>query len=61
MEKKEEQKQQPTPRTYIISSEHLMDIMRYLMTRPYGEVVKLMNSLAGLTAVSGGNEDVRKK
>ena len=61
MEKKEEQKQQTTPRTYIISSEQLMDIMRYLMTRPYGEVVKLMNSLAGLTPVSGGNEDVRKK
>ena len=38
-----------------------MDIMRYLMTRPYGEVVKLMNSLAGLTPVSGGNADVRKK
>ena len=53
MEKKEEQKQQQqtTPRTYTISSEQLMDIMRYLMTRPYGEVVKLMNSLAGLTPV----------
>ena len=61
MEKKEEQKQQTTPRTYIISSEQLMDIMRYLMTRPYGEVVKLMNSLAGLTPVSGGSADVRKK
>ena len=63
MEKKEEQKQQQqtTPRTYTISSEQLMDIMRYLMTRPYGEVVKLMNSLAGLTPVSGGNADVRKK
>ena len=36
-------------------------VMRYLMTRPYGEVVKLMNSLAGLTPVSGGNIDVRKK
>ena len=61
MEKKEEQKQQTTPRTYTISSEQLMDIMRYLMTRPYGEVVKLMNSLAGLTPVSGGSTDVRKK
>ena len=55
--------QQPTatPRTYLVSSEQLMDIMRYLMTRPYGEVVKLMNSLAGLTPVSGGSTDVRKK
>ena len=26
------------PKTYLITSEQLMDIMRYLMTRPYGEV-----------------------
>ena len=61
MEKKEEQKQQPTPRTYIISSEHLMDIMRYLMTRQYGEVVKLMNSLSTLTPTSGGTANDGKK
>ena len=62
MEKgKQQTKQDATPRTYLISSEQLMDIMRYLMTRPYGEVVKLMNSLAGLTPVSGGSADVRKK
>ena len=61
MEKKEEQKQRTTPRTYTISSEQLMDIMRYLMTRPYGEVVKLMNSLSVLTPHTGGNTDVRKK
>ena len=54
-------KQQATPRTYIISSEQLMDIMRYLMTRPYGEVVKLMNALSVLTPYSGGNTDDRKK
>ena len=54
--------QQPTPRTYLVSSEQLMDIMRYLMTRPYGEVVKLMNSLSTLMPVnSNGGEDVRKK
>ena len=58
----EKQKTKPqTPRVYSINSEQLMDIMRYLMTRPYGEVVKLMNSLAGLTPVSGGSADVRKK
>ena len=39
--------QQP-PRTYLISSTILMDVMRYLLTRPYGEVVKLMNMLATL-------------
>ena len=63
MEKKEEQKQQQqtTPRTYTISSEQLMDIMRYLMTRPYGEVVKLMNALSVLTPYTGGNTDDRKK
>ena len=27
--------QQPTPRTYLISSVQLTDIMRYLMSRPY--------------------------
>ena len=52
--------QKTTPRTYTISSEQLMDIMRYLMTRPYGEVVKLMNSLAGLTPVSGGSRCPKK-
>ena len=62
MEKKEEQTQQKTtPRTYTISSEQLMDIMRYLMTRPYGEVVKLMNALSVLTPYNGGNTDDRKK
>ena len=39
---------QPQPRQYLINSEQLKDIMKYLMTRPYGEVVKLMNSLASL-------------
>tara|TARA_R100001591_G_scaffold38838_2_gene50233 strand:+ start:399 stop:587 length:189 start_codon:yes stop_codon:yes gene_type:complete len=53
---------QATSRTYLISSEQLMDIMRYLMTRPYGEVVKLMNSLSVLTPVnSDGGRDVGKK
>ena len=54
--------QQATSRTYFISSEQLMDIMRYIMTRPYGEVVKLMNSLSTLTPVnSNGGKDVGKK
>ena len=50
------------PKIYYINSEQLMDIMRYLMTRPYGEVVKLMNSLSTLTPVnSDGGKDVGKK
>ena len=41
------QAQQPQ-RTYLISSVVLMDVMRYLMTRPYGEVVKPMSALSTL-------------
>ena len=40
---------QVQPRQYLIDSEKLKDIMKYLMTRPYGEVITLMNSLATLT------------
>ena len=36
------------PRQYLIDSEKLKDIMIYLMTRPYAEVVTIMNSLATL-------------
>ena len=59
----EKQKQtQVTPRTYLVNSEQLMDIMRYLMTRPYGEVVKLMNSLSALTPYNpGGVKDDGRK
>lgn len=55
-------KKQEQPKTYLINSEQLMDIMRYLMTRPYGEVVKIMNSLSALTPFnSTGDDNVRKK
>ena len=60
----EQKKETPKtkPRMYYIDSEKLMDIMRYLMTRPYGEVVKLMNSLSTLTPVNtDGGENVGKK
>ena len=47
---------------YTINSEQLMDIMRYLMTRPYGEVVKLMNTLSTLNPQGfNGGDDARKK
>ena len=43
------EKPAPTnPRTFLISSIQLTDIMRYLMSRPYAEVVKLMNMLTTL-------------
>ena len=45
---KENPTQQTNPRTYLISSVQLTDIMKYLMSRPYAEVVKLMNMLATL-------------
>ena len=46
---KEKGKEQIGSRTYLIDSIQLQDIMRYLMTRPYGEVVKIMNTLARLS------------
>jgi len=35
-------------KTFLITTTQLQDIMRYLMTRPYAEVVKLMNMLSVL-------------
>ena len=58
---KEKIKQQTTPRTYSISSKQLMDIMRYLMTRPYGEVVQLMTSLSTLTPQSNVEDKMAEK
>ena len=56
------QAQQPQ-RTYLISSAVLMDVMRYLMTRPYGEVVKIMNSLATLNQLDPkiGTDFIKKE
>ena len=45
---KEKPTQQPKPRTYLISSVQLTEVMRYLMSRPYAEVVKLMGMLSTL-------------
>ena len=55
--------QQPNPRTYLISSTQLTDIMRYLMSRPYAEVVKLMNMLSTLNQLdpSIGADFVKKQ
>jgi hypothetical protein len=54
---------QPQPRQYLIDSEKLKDIMKYLMTRPYGEVITLMNTLATLTPFEPktGEKDNGKK
>ena len=45
---KEKEKEQIGSRTYLIDSMQLQDLMKYLMTRPYAEVVKLMSMLARL-------------
>ena len=45
---KEKGQEQTGSRTYLIDSMQLQDIMKYLMTRPYAEVVKLMSMLARL-------------
>ena len=54
---------QTNPRTYLINSVQLTDIMKYLMSRPYAEVVKLMNMLATLNQLdpSIGAEFVKKQ
>ncbi len=51
------------PKQYLIDSEKLKDIMRYLMTRPYAEVVTIMNTLAALIPFDpkGGEKDNGKK
>ena len=51
------------PKQYLLDSEKLKDIMKYLMTRPYAEVVTIMNSLATLLPFEpkGGEKDNGKK
>ena len=58
------QKTTPTyPRTYLINSVQLTEIMKYLMGRPYAEVVKLMNMLDTLNQLdpSIGADFVKKQ
>ena len=45
------------PKQYLIDSEKLKDIMRYLMTRPYGEVVTIMNTISTLTPFDPKGEE----
>jgi len=63
MTKEKEKKQQVGSRTYLIDSMQLQDIMRYLMSRPYAEVVKLMNMLGTLNQLdpSIGADFVKKQ
>ena len=45
---KEKRNNSTGSRTYLVDSMQLQDIMKYLMTRPYGEVANLMAMLARL-------------
>ncbi len=58
-----EKKQQVGSRTFLIDSMQLQDIMRYLMGRPYAEVVKLMTMLGTLNQLdpSIGADFVKKQ
>ena len=60
---KEKGKQSTGSRTYLIDSIQLQDIMRYLMSRPYAEVVKLMSMLGTLNQLdpSIGADFVKKQ
>ena len=63
MTKEKEKKQQIGSRTFLIDSMQLQDIMRYLMGRPYAEVVKLMTMLGTLNQLdpSIGADFVKKQ
>ena len=50
------------PRQYLVDAEQLKDMMKYLMTRPYGEVFSLMNQISQLKPFNpGGGKDDGKK
>ena len=59
----QQQPPQSNPRTFLISSVQLTEIIKYLMSRPYAEVVKLMNMLTTLNQLdpSIGAEFVKKQ
>ena len=53
---------EPKPKQYLVDASQLQDIMKYLMTRPYGEVYNIMNTMAGLKPFNPeGDKDVGKK
>ena len=54
---------QTNPRTYLINSVQLTEIMKYLMSKPYAEVVKIMNMLATLNQLDSniGADFVKKQ
>ena len=61
-EKQKIQEHLPQPKKYLVDAEQLKDMMKYLMTRPYGEVFSLMNQISQLKPFNPeGDKDVGKK
>tara|TARA_B100000900_G_scaffold385555_1_gene375299 strand:- start:487 stop:657 length:171 start_codon:yes stop_codon:yes gene_type:complete len=53
---------QPKAKQYLVDATQLQDMMKYLMTRPYGEVYSLMNTMATLKPFNAEEQkDVGKK
>ena len=53
---------EPKGRQYLVDATQLQDMMKYLMTRPYGEVYNIMNTMATLKPFNPeGEKDVGKK
>ena len=51
---------EPKQKQYLVTASQLQDIMKYLMTRPYGEVHTIMNKLASLTPHKEESNDGKK-
>jgi len=50
------------PKQYTIDAKQLQDVMKYLMTRPYGEVYSIMSMISTLKPMElNGGENVGKK
>ena len=50
------------PKQYLVDAKQLQDIMKYLMTRPYGEVYGVMNLISTLKPFNpDGEKNVGKK
>ena len=53
---------EPKGKQYLVDAIQLQDMMKYLMTRPYGEVYSIMNTMATLKPFNPeGEKDVGKK
>ena len=53
---------EPKQKQYLVTASQLQDIMKYLMTRPYGEVFHIMSEMAKLKPFNPEwDKDVGKK